>query len=217
MYIPKSRILTNQYTSDNKLQLITTGEYYTGYYYKTYDGKFYTGKTQNNPPNIELLEVVDTATSYNPNLPQNRIAYLDAPTIFDDINTPGYSEEMVVDYSRLQNIDLLGSTRKFTPTQFYPNPTSENYVLGSFTRYFCVKINQPLYLELNKETYTSLKDQDIKFLWEPYNAFSIQWTLIGDRKEVFNTNRNVILLTEKRGKIRGLGRFLKENYIKFYK
>jgi hypothetical protein len=217
MYIPKSRILTNQYTSDNKLQLITTGEYYTGYYYKTYNGKFYTGKTQNDPPNIELLKVVDTSISYNPNLPQNKIAYSDAPTIFDDINTPGYSEEMVVDYAKLQNIDLRESTRKYVPIHSYPTPTVDDYALGSFTRYFCVKINQPIYLELNSEIFGFIKNQDKKYLWEPYKAFSIQWVLIGDKKEVFNTNMMGILLLEKRLKLRGLQIFLKENYLKFYK
>ena len=57
MYIPKNRILTNQYTSDNKLMIKETQEFYRGFYYKQFDGKYFSGKTPNDPPNVELVEV----------------------------------------------------------------------------------------------------------------------------------------------------------------
>ena len=113
MYIPKNRIVTNQYTNTKELVFKNTQEYYTGFYYKTFDGKFFTGKTPNNPPNDELIKVQDTATTYKPNQLQSEIAYGDFPTIFDDINTPGYSSEMIQDYARLQNINLDDSIIRF--------------------------------------------------------------------------------------------------------
>ena len=85
MYVPKSRIVTNLYTNTKELVLKDTQEYYTGFYYKTFNGKYYTGKTPNDPPNDELVKVEDTAVTFEPNQPQNEIAYGDFPTIFDSL------------------------------------------------------------------------------------------------------------------------------------
>ena len=216
MYIPKNRILTNQYTDDNKLMVKSTQEYYRGFYYKQFDGKYFTGKTPNDLPNNELVPIEDTATTFLPDAIQNSIAYGDYPTIFDDLNTPGYDQGMVVDYARLQGINLDEAVRTLIPNQAYPEPTIDDYELGQFTRYFCVKVNQPIYLELNKETYEKIRDKDVAYLWQPYTPFKIQWTIVGDREEVKQTNRNIVLLQERDNKRIGLSSFLKNNYTKFY-
>ena len=216
MYIPKNRILTNQYTDDNKLMVKSTQEYYRGFYYKQFDGKYFTGKTPNDLPNNELVPIEDTATTFLPDAIQNSIAYGDYPTIFDDLNTPGYDQGMVVDYARLQGINLDEAARTLIPNQAYPEPTIDDYELGQFTRYFCVKVNQPIYLELNKETYEKIRDKDVAYLWQPYTPFKIQWTIVGDREEVKQTNRNIVLLQERDNKRIGLSSFLKNNYTKFY-
>ena len=123
--------------------------------------------------------------------------------------------EDIETYNLLNKIDV--STTVITPTQCYPYPTIEDYKLGSFARYFCVKVNQDIYLELDKETYKALVNRDPNYLWEPYNTFQLQWTLIGNQIEVFNTNRKLVILTQQKNKISGFGKFLKENYLKFYK
>tara|TARA_R100001463_G_scaffold87677_2_gene142302 strand:+ start:282 stop:878 length:597 start_codon:yes stop_codon:yes gene_type:complete len=193
-----------------------TQEFYRGFYYKQFDGKYFSGKTPNDPPNVELVEVEDTATTFEPDALQSQIAYGDFPTIFDNLDTPGYDEGMVVDYAKLQKINLDQSTRLLLPSQAYPTPTIDDYELGVFTRYFCVKVNQPIYLELNKKTYDKLKKKDSEYLWQPYECFKIQWTIIGDEEEVRKTNSNVVLIQErKNGKI-GLASFLKFDFIKFY-
>lgn len=217
MYIPKSRILTNQYTNDNKLVYKSNGESYTGFYYKTFEGKYFTGKTQNDPPNEELELVEDINSIPIVEQPQNSIAYSDAPTIFEDINTPGYSESMVVKYATLQEVDLTKSTLINMPTQFYPNPGEEEYAIGSFTRYFCVKTNQPIWLEISPETFDKLNNRSGEWLWQPYQLVTLQWVLVGEKKYVANTNRNIILLAEKRNKVVGLNKFLRGNWLKFYK
>ena len=216
MYIPKNRILTNQYTSDNKLQIKETGEFYRGYYYKTFEGKFFSGKTPNDLPNVELIPVEDVGVTFKPDQVQNEIAYGDFPTIFDEIDTPGYDEGMIVDYARLQGINLNQSTRTLLPTQAYPQPNIDDYELGQFTRYFCVKVNQDIYLELNKEVYNKLKRQDDSYLWQPYQTFKIQWVITGIEEEVQRTNNNIVLIQERRMKRQGFGRFLKFNFLKFY-
>ena len=217
MYIPKNRILTNQYSNDRKLVYKSTKEFYIGFYYKTFDGKYFTGKTPNDLPNVELIAVEDTETTFKPNLPQNQIAYTDAPTIFDSINTPGYSEDMVIAYSQLQNIDLNQSTRKSLPYQCYPPPTVSDYEIGSYTRFFSKKTNEISYLELDEGIYDKLNSKNGDWLWEPYTVFKIQWTLIGIVEEVSLTNSNIVRIQERRMKITGLGRFLKFDFLKYYK
>ena len=219
MYIPKSRILTNQYSNNNSLVYEKNGEIYNGFYYKTFEGKYYTGKTQNDPPNELLLPVEDVAVgNEGNNVIQNSIAFSDAPTIFDDINTPGYSEPMVVKYAALNDINLNDTTYKSVPSQYYPAPQIEDYTVGSFTRYFCVKINEiNSWLEISSETFDKLESQNSSWMWEPYQILTLQWTLVGEERYVANTNKNIILLAEKRNKVVGLITFLRGNYLKYYK
>jgi len=211
MYIPKNKIVTNQYTEGNFLSVKTTGEFYKGFYYKTSDGKYFTGKTPNDPPNVELEIVTLVGEETSQTLPQNQILYSDIA-----IDPPGYSEKMVVNYANINNINLNNLPLKFTPVQSYPTPTEDDYKLGVFTRYFCVKINENRYLELSKDVYDKLVNKNSNYLWEPYTPFKLQWTIAGELDYVVNTNRNIILLTEKRLKRKGLDIFLRRNYGKFW-
>jgi hypothetical protein len=90
-------------------------------------------------------------------------------------------------------------------------------ILGAFSRYFVVKANENVYLEVNEDTYDNINNQNTDWVWELYIPFTILWTLIGERDAVFITNRNITQLTEQRLKRRGLQEFLKRNYLKFYK
>ena len=88
--------------------------------------------------------------------------------------------------------------------------------MGSFTRYFAVKVNELQYLELDLPTFQKLKKRDNNWMWEMYTIFSIQWTLIGDQEEVARANKNQILIAEQNNKRLGLNIFLRRNYLKFY-
>jgi lipoyl(octanoyl) transferase len=50
-----------------------------------------------------------------------------------------------------------------------------------------------------------------------YLLINIQWTLTGVESSVRQTNNNIVRLQEKRMKIIGLGRFLKFDFLKYYK
>ena len=102
------------------------------------------------------------------------------------------------------------------PTSYYPKPTEEDYNLGVFTRYFCVKANEDIYLEISKDTYNALNNQKGDWLWELYTPFQFLWTISGEEKEVEKTNYNMTIIQEKRLKRRGLTQFLRNNYLKFY-
>ena len=216
MYIPKNRIITNQYTTGNEFVFLSDNTSYIGFYYKLYTGEFFTGKTPNDPPNDQIIKSSNTTdgiwerTSKDQEFQQFADNY-DGFTF----NDQQQNMESVGVYHKLRKEGY--SETKLLPQQFYPIPNIEEYALGTFTRYFCVKANQPIYLELNKETFNFLTNQDPNYLWEPYRPFKLQWTLKGEKKSVYNTNRDIVLLFEKRNKLLGFQKFLRENYIKFYK
>lgn len=216
MYIPKNRITTNLYTNTNELVYKISKLPYNGYYWKTYDGKFFTGKTPNDTPYQELEKNTIVEDSINPIVPSSGIAFTDSPSPLSDDNAP-YSEKLIIDYSRLKNINLNQPSQKLTPQQYYPTPTSDDYKLGSFTRYFISKINEPICIELNKSTYDKISQQDNNWNWEIYTPFNIQWALTGEKEQVYKTNRNIVLIEERKIKSKGLSILLKNDYLKFYK
>jgi hypothetical protein len=221
MYIPKNRIKPNLYTPGSEYMIKSSNENYEGYYHILWNGKSYTGKTQNDSNIRELILFQVPENEGTPDLPQslsskNIIAlFLEDPDPL--VNKEIWNQKDIVTYLNIQGKSTIDDNPQNLPFQFYPNPNAEEYALGTFTRYFCVKLNQPIYTELNKETYEALIKRDQNYLWQLYQPFKLQWTLIGESQEVYNTNRNIILLAEKRQNLRGLGRFLKENYLKFYK
>ena len=215
-YIPKNKISTNLYSRNNDLVYKSNQKKYTGYYYKTYTGQYFTGKNPDDGVNDELVRVLPTDTDYNRNSLQSKIAFTDAPTIFNSLDTPGYSEEMIINYTTLKGISLNESTYKHLPTSYYPKPTEDDYNLGVFTRYFCVKVNENIYLEISKDTYDALSKKKGEWMWQLYTPFQFLWTISGEEKEIEKTNYNMTLIQEKRLKRRGLTQFLKNNYLKFY-
>jgi hypothetical protein len=203
MYIPKNRLITNLQTNQGEFVYKNTLVPYNGYYWKSYDGKYFTGKTPNDSPSIEII------------LSQsNRNIFTDTPTVNTTLFYNDPEIDLTFEYTPLKNIDLL--VVKFLPSQFYPKPTQDDYNLGAFSRYFVVKSNENIYLEVNKDTYDSINNQSTDWAWELYVPFTILWTLTGERDNVFITNRNITQLTEQRLKKRGLQEFLKQNYLKFY-
>jgi hypothetical protein len=96
-------------------------------------------------------------------------------------------------------------------------PTQQDYSNGEFTRYFSIKRNQPIFTEIDKNTYTQYQKQSPDVLWRLYREFSLSWKLTGTVEEVFLVNKNIVELTEQREKALGLGLYLKEDYIQYYK
>jgi hypothetical protein len=208
MYIPKNRLITNLQTNQNEFVYKDTLISYNGYYWKSYDGKYFTGKTPNDSPSVEIILQVNTS------IPTNSPTLNVAPP-YINIITNNSEIDLTSEYTSLKNIDITSA--RFIPSQYYPTPTPSDYNLGAFSRYFVVKSNENIYLEVNKDTYDSIKNKTPDWAWELYIPFTILWTLTGERNNVFITNRNITQLTEQRLKKRGLQEFLKLNYLKFYK
>ena len=220
MYIPKNRIKTNLYTPGNEFLIKLTGEDYMGYYHSLYTGKFYTGKTQNDSNIREIIRYEVPELEGTPSLPQN---LEDTNVIALFLNDPDplidedkWNQSDVVKFLELNGKSTIDDDPKNVPFQSYPKPTKEDYTLGSFTRYFAVKVNENRYLELDLDTYKKLKKKDASWTWELWNCFSVQWTLTGNADQVALANKNQILIAEQRLKKAGLTLFLRGDYLKFY-
>ena len=216
MYIPKNRIKTNLYTRGDEYMFKSNNKNYVGFYYSLWNGKFFTGKTQNDRPTEEIIEL-SAVTNDIWELTSEDQTFQQYADNYDGEVVPGQYQNMddIHAYNYVSNTDI--STTKLIPQQSYPLPTENDYLLGVFTRYFAVKANELQYLELDLPTNQKLKKKDTNWMWEMYPIFSIQWTLIGEQEEVARTNRNQILIAEKRLRRLGFDSFLRRDYLKFYK
>ena len=197
-YYPLNRTKTNSYTPGKEFIILSTKKPYTGYYWEDYEGKFFTGKTPNDPSPLELIPIPKQTPLDTPNI----VLYVTSSITNSN-------------YNNLKNIDT--NVTRFTPISYFPSPTEKDYNVGMFNRYFLAKVNENVYIEVNKPTYESIKSKSPDWIWELYIPFILPWTLIGDQDKVYNTNGNIVRLTEQRLQRSGLSLFLKNNYLKFYK
>jgi hypothetical protein len=204
MYYPKSQITPNLYTNGNEFVLSTTQTVYSGFYYKIATGKIFTGRNPNDRPNIELIPLLNSQnipTPINPNIQSN---YVTTVNIFEK-NTEIYL-----------NTTKQLPTSKFIPT-FNPTlPTQQDYQIGEFRRYFCKKVNEISYIEIDKDTHDKLVDKDSQIEYSLYIPFYISWQLTGDKQQVARTNKNIVELTMKRLSLPKFNLYLREDYTKYY-
>tara|TARA_R110000782_G_scaffold69716_3_gene140180 strand:+ start:752 stop:1420 length:669 start_codon:yes stop_codon:yes gene_type:complete len=221
MYIPKNRIKPNLYTPGDEYMVKSTNENYAGFYHSLWNGKIYTGKTQNETNKLELIlfEVTDLrGTPTNPPALEttNVVAlFLEDPDPI--VEESQWNQRDIVTYLNLKGKSTIDDNPREMPYQQYPQPTEDDYALGTFTRYFLVKINQNQYFELNLDTYKKFTKQDAGWVWELFIPFKIQWTIVGILETVVNANRNQTLIAEQRLKRLGLSSFLNKSWNKFLK
>lgn len=193
-YYPKSQVKTNLYTKGGEFQLKSTKQKYSGYYWKNSKGEIFTKKT----PNVggsELLELIPKIST-------------------PSINTVTYVEGNNV-YNSLKKINIADSL--LLPSYQKPSPTSKDYDLGNFNRFFAKKTNENLYIEVSKNVYSKLNQKNKAYDYKSYLIFKLLWTLTGNSTQVAETNKNIITLTEQTYGIVGLKNYLKFNYLEFYK
>lgn len=219
MYIPKNRIKTNLYTNGEEYVYKNTPQFYTGFYWTSFDGKTYTGKTPNDKPSSQLEKYNNSTPT--PSFPQltSQIALTDG--FYEGLDSKIYNDLIVTEYPIIRGSikDVLdpSSTLRYLPTEQYPIPTSKDYDNGVFTRYFLTKSNEFLFLEVSKETFDKIKNKNPQWVWELYTPFILDWVLTGEKEQVYKSNKNTTLITEQRLKKKGISKYLKENYLKFYR
>ena len=221
MYIPKNKIVTNLYTPGEEYKNMTTGVPYTGYYWTMYTGKIFTGKNPNDKPTEELV-IIEAVVDNVWDLTSQGETFQQYASNYDSEVVPGQYQNMIdVDvYNNVRGVDI--AITKLVPQQHYPIPTDEEYELGVFMRYFVVKTNENLFIEINKDTYMNIVNQNTQHLFELYIPFKIIWTLVGGEVEVSNANLNQIEINETKFNKTGLKKLLNNptnfslNYLQFY-
>jgi hypothetical protein len=208
-YYPLSQITPNLYTNGDEF-IYTTGEPYIGYYYKVSNGNFFTGRTPNSTlGNIEIIR----------NTLQNNItpSVLYQETSINIINASNASADIdpeVIEYNTItKSIYTLDILLPYYNPQL---PTQQDYQNTEFTRYFCKKTNEIIYIEINKDQYDKLSIKNPQILWQLYLPFNITWQLTGDKQQVAKVNRNMVELTSFRLKLPSFNLYIKEDYTKYY-
>jgi len=222
MYYPKSAIVENLYTSGGEFQLLKSSEEFIGFYHKFNNGKFFTGKTNNVSPRYELVPYIKEGSESRDQLAildtKDRIAlFLGDPDPV--VNQEEWDQGMVMQYLKIKQLPTNDDNPRDTPQFYYPNPTKEDYEKTYFIRYFANKINvKNEFIEIDKETYEKLKDQDKKWSWEKYAVFKVIWTIVAETEEKVSTiNRNMLYLKQRDLRQNGLIALLRGNYSKFFK
>ena len=201
MYYPKSQIKTNLYTNGKDYILSTTKELYTGYYYEISTGQLYTGKTPNNKPNILLLSSTPTELS----LP----FITSSPNSLITLNNPDDTNPYYPTY------DL--NYVKITPSRFIPSfnptyPTDQQIQQGEYTRYFCKKNNELIYIEIDNPTYQLLKNKSSTIAWDLYTPTTISWKIGNFEIQSYPQNQSAVLSIERNLKWYGFSQYFKGNF-----
>jgi len=191
-YYPKSQVKTSLYTSGNEYALSTTGENYIGYYYETSTGQAFSGKNPQQGLNIPLV-----------------------------IFTPSPSNSPQFDGPSTQITSLNSTISPSLPTRFLPPPnptlpTDQDKQKGQFTRYFCKKTNELVYIEISKTTFTQLSTKSPDIAWDLYDPISLLWQIEGNKEQVYKSNKTSVQLIEQRNKWYGFSQYFKDKYLKYY-
>lgn len=197
MYYPKSQIKTNLYTNGGEYILSTTQEEYIGFLHHLSNGKFYTGKSPNDPPTL-LLQPITT----------NLIIYSGEQENF----LPNEIQPLPLVDSKFLNTP----TQRKLPTPTQTLPTQQDKDLGVFSRYFCKKNNENIYIEINKEQYIKFNTKDKTVAWDLYTPKQVLWQIKGDKTQTYNANKNNISLIEQRDKWYGFTQYFKDRFLKYY-
>ena len=97
-----------------------------------------------------------------------------------------------------------------------PFPTNEDYQKGRIQRYFAKKLNENLYIEINKKVYDKLEKKDAGYNYSLYLIFDLIWLISGKQSQVKQANQEILSLIERRYQIEGLKEYLNFNYLEFY-
>lgn len=202
-YYPLTRIKQNQYTRGGEFQL-PNGTFYAGRYYLTYDGKAYTGINPVLGSNEPLK-----ASSTNTNTTVAKASYANA-------STSGAQKE--IPQSDLELTELA---------PYYPEPLSNDYTRGYFTRYFAKNVSGPGFvLEISKLDWTKIQNGNVAANTLGYQTMDMLWQLTGPLNDkrisqyqiqggIIETNKRI---TEAKNKgFNGIVAYIGDEYTKYSK
>lgn len=198
MYYPKSQITENLYTNGDEYMVSFTSKPYKGYYYQVSNNQRFTGKNPDDKPNNLLVEIKDN------------VSYGDIvePTI-EAYWSPSYR------YLQKQRGNILPSAPQ-PPKQSLPQPTPQNYIDGSFNRYFLYNPSNKTTIEVNNTTYTQYKDHSPGAQIDRFTPTQITWVLVGKEKDVSKSNYNSVRIVEQNQQLYGFSNYFNKKYNQYY-
>jgi hypothetical protein len=211
MYFPLSQIKPNLYTNGGEFVIISSQEDYKGYYFKTSSGKYYTGRNSSDLPNLEI-----TLRSNSETLNLSLTTFNNSSIIVTELDGPDGTEDLNVEsYLSIKNIDAASQTT-LLPQYTLTYPTTQDYQVGEFRRFFCKKTNEIQYIEIDPRQYSLLSFKDPQILWQLYYPFNIPWVISGQIEEAARVNKNIVGLTMKQLKLPRFNDYLKNDYTKYF-
>ena len=219
-YFPEHYIKPNQYTAGGEFMYASSKIEYKGWYWSTGNGRYYTGQT---PQSSQILEIVKMVLVGNDLGFENEPLYTDKVKLALAGDAPDsqfepfpYNSQEVIDYSNIKKIPLIANGTKTLPQYNPVLPTPQDYQIGEFRRYFAKKTNISQYIEINQQTFSLLQNHSSTITWSLYFPFFINWQLTGDKTQVYNTNKNMVLYQMRKFNLYNLNEYLKEDYTKYY-
>ena len=209
-YYPKSQIKTNLYTNGGDLIYKSSKEPYTGFYYKVSTGALFSGKNPNDGVPLELI--VFNSSTPDIEIDGNNSIFSQNNTDFTQIITPVNDVPTRADGT----LYPLGLNSKPYPIKIKPRllpifsltrPTNDDYNRGTYTKYFCKKTNELIYLEINSDTYNKLTNQDTEIAYDLYTPTKFTWQLGNP-----GANTNTIKGIEQNLKWYGFSQYFKGNF-----
>lgn len=204
LYYPPNQIKPNLFANSDEFVFASNTLPFSGSYHQLSNGRYYTGALHSN----DSLEIIPITSLTQPDSISNNPRVNATLVVVDNTNTTNSV------YSRLTNQDTLV---KEAPTNLQNLPTEQNYQIGEFTRYFAKKINQDSYIEFTKDLYDRLISKDPSIYYEQYIAFKMPWRLTGNKEQTYKVNRNLTVLVSQQFQLPRFGRYLKDDYLKYYK
>tara|TARA_R110002049_G_scaffold76739_1_gene196799 strand:+ start:10764 stop:11711 length:948 start_codon:yes stop_codon:yes gene_type:complete len=169
MYIPPSQYQTG-FSSNGEWTIKGETEPYIGEYFLMNNGKAFSGFSPTLSPNYLLL----TRTNPIPDVISPNIDY-DAHFDADE---------------RIEN--MLTSTFRNLPIEYFPIITKENIQLGVLQRYVVKKTTENLYIEVDPQYYQKILDKATGVAWDLYTPIKFSWYISGDKDLIMNVNQSIL-------------------------
>lgn len=216
MYYPKNKIKTGLHTNGGEYIFIDSQKEYVGFYYALYNGTFYEGKSPTKG-NKQIIPILDDKTR------ESAPFYPTENPYATDHSTPG---SIVPPDFRINSSNPELNNKAYIPTlnqiqnvpiPSYRSPLRTDYAIGQFIRYFCKKANEPVFIEIDKSTYTSLYNKNQNWV-QLYIPFQVYWLIAGDYQKVIQANKTNVLRKEQSIQVYGFSKYIEKfgGYDKFY-
>lgn len=240
MYIPKNHFTPDLFT-DGSAFVDNKGKSFNGFYFSTIYGTYYKGKNpydksyNSSLRDRQIFLKSEQSDGTHSNIGPSYPTKLSTELIDYGSNTnnkkissrggDGYYQNFS-DIDLYQDNEFLASVYKgggprdtpsYIPVSREVLPIKHDYTNGFFVRYFCVKANEDIYYEIDKQTYDDIISNKPGWTSYMYIPFKLLWYIKGERDRIERLNKELIIQAENKLGRLGLNNFLRNEYLKYYR